>query len=246
MNTLTRVLIVTLGLVLLWQSIVTLFSLPSYILPSPILVFQALWHNLSLILHETSITLYETILGLLLGVLFGATAALLVATIQPIRHWLLPLLIIFQALPTFAIAPLLVIWFGYGVTSKIVTTMLIIFFPVTSSFFDGLRATPNSYLDLSKIMHASRLTTLRHIRIPAALPKLASGLRVATAAAPMGAVVGEWVGASKGLGFLMLNANARMQIPLMFACLITLLAMALILYFTVSTLLHRWIFWESH
>jgi putative hydroxymethylpyrimidine transport system permease protein len=119
-------------------------------------------------------------------------------------------------------------------TSKIVTAMIMIFFPIASSFFDGLKQTHQDWVDLAKTMNAKKWRFFWYIRIPAALPNLASGLRVATVAAPIGAIIGEWVGASQGLGFLMLNANARMQIDLMFACLVTLILFSLTLYFLVD------------
>jgi putative hydroxymethylpyrimidine transport system permease protein len=157
--------------------------------------------------------------------------------------WLMPVIVISQAIPTFAIAPLLVIWFGYGEASKVITAMTMIFFPITSSFYDGLRRTPRAWLDLAASMGASSWSILWHIRIPSALPNLASGLRVATAIAPIGAIIGEWVGSSHGLGFLMLNANGRLEIDLMFAALFSITLITLILYYTVDHLLRRFIFW---
>jgi putative hydroxymethylpyrimidine transport system permease protein len=156
----------------------------------------------------------------------------------------MPVLVISQAIPVFALAPLLVLWLGYGMGSKIAMAVLIIFFPVTAAFYDGLRRTEPQWLELARVMDAPLLSVLRQIRIPAALPAFASGLRVATAVAPIGAVVGEWVGSSAGLGFYMLHANARMQIDMMFAALALLAAMALVLYFIVDAGLRRLIFWQ--
>ena len=144
------------------------------------------------------------------------------------------MLVISQAIPVFALAPVLVLWLGYGMASKVAMASLIIFFPVATSFYDGLRRTEPGWLDLARTMNASRWSALRRVRIPAALPSLASGLRVAAAVAPIGAVVGEWVGSSAGLGHLMLHANARLQVDLMFAALGTLALMALALYFAVD------------
>lgn len=240
----SRNLILLLITLVLWQLIVWLWHFPSYILPGPWQVFITWQQQFGLICQQAVPTILETLLGLFFGVLFGICTALLMAWIKPVRHWLLPLLIISQAIPTFAIAPLLVVWFGYGMAAKIITTMIMLFFPVTSSFYDGLRQTPNAWLDLAKTMHASRFRTLIHLQIPAALPTLASGIRVASTIAPIGAVIGEWVGAAKGLGFLMLNANARLQIDLMFAAMFTIMILALLLYFSVDKLLRYFIDWE--
>lgn len=240
-----RGLTVFIGFILIWQAIVIVFQLPNYILPGPWLVFKTWYLQFNLLFQQTIPTFIETLLGLFFGSLIGIITAILMSYIPPVRKWVMPLLLVSQALPTFAIAPLLVIWFGYGLSSKIVTTILMLFFPVTSAFFDGLRRTDPAWLDLAHTMNASRWKILWHIRIPAALPALATGLRVATAIAPIGAVIGEWVGASSGLGFLMLNANARMQIDLMFAALFNIILMSLILYFIVDKLLRFAISWQS-
>jgi putative hydroxymethylpyrimidine transport system permease protein len=186
------------------------------------------------ILGHAARTAGEILLGLVLGTGLGSTSALLMTYFRPARLWLLPVLVVSQAIPVFALAPLLVLWFGYGIGSKVAMATLIIFFPVTAAFYDGLRRTEPGWLDLAQTMNASRWAVLRHIRVPAALPALASGLRVATAVAPIGAIVGEWVGSSAGLGYLMLHANARMQVDVMFAALATLAVLAVTLYFAVD------------
>ncbi len=245
MNAFTRGIILTIGLILLWESLVTLLQIPSYILPSPVQVFKSWYTHRSLLISEAITTITETFLGLMLGTLFGCITALSMAFFRPATLWLLPILLISQAIPTFAIAPLLVIWLGYGMSSKIATTILMLFFPITSAFFDGLRRTELGWLDLAKTMQANKWSVFWHIRIPAALPSLASGLRVATAIAPIGAIVGEWVGASKGLGYLMLNSNERMQIDLMFAALLTLIVFSLTLYFSMDKILRKLIPWQQ-
>jgi putative hydroxymethylpyrimidine transport system permease protein len=239
-----RSIVIVLSFFLTWQLIITLFKLPTYILPTPLEVLQICYHRFALILLETKITFIETLVGLLLGTLLGCITALTMAFFRPFSFWLFPILVVSQAIPTFAIAPLLVIWFGFGMTSKIVTTMIMIFFPITSAFYDGLRRTESGWVDLAKTMNAKKWRFFWYIRIPQALPNLASGLRIATAIAPIGAVVGEWVGASRGLGFLMLNANARMQIDLMFAGLFALITLSLFLYFIVDKSLKKMVAWS--
>ncbi|MSP53407.1 MAG: ABC transporter permease [Gammaproteobacteria bacterium] len=221
-----------------------MFKLPDYILPTPLAVMYTWIANFSLIWQQTQPTLAETLLGLFFGALTGIISALLLAMFKPARLWLIPVLVISQAIPTFAIAPLLVVWFGYGEASKVITATIMIFFPVTTAFYDGLRRTPLAWLDLAKTMRANRWAILWHIRIPAALPALASGLRVATALAPIGAIIGEWVGSSHGLGFLMLNANGRMQITLMFAALFSITMLSLALYYTMDWILNKTITWK--
>lgn len=217
-----------------WQLLVYLEQLPPYILPSPYQVAHTMVANWSILLAQTWPTAIESVAGLLLAVVIGMLSAMLFIYIPVVRNWLLPSLIISQALPTFAIAPLLVLWLGYGLASKIITIMIMLFFPVTTTFYDGLSRVEVAWLDLAQTLQANRWATLRYIVLPASLPALASGLRLAAVGAPLGAVIGEWVGASQGLGYLMLNANARLQVDMMFAALICLIILALVLFLIVD------------
>ena len=226
-----------------WQFLVTITSIPAYILPTPTSVIGATISNVDTIWAHAIITFIEMISGLIIGTILGSFSALILCYYRPMRQWLMPILVISQAIPVFALAPILVLWLGYGMISKVAMAVLIIYFPVTAAFFDGLKNTNHGYVDLSHTMGASKRSTLIHIKVPAALPAFASGLRVATAMAPIGAIVGEWVGSSEGLGYLMLHANGRMQIDVMFAALLVLAVMSITLYYTVDTSLKRILFW---
>jgi putative hydroxymethylpyrimidine transport system permease protein len=239
-----RPLILLCGLLLLWQALVSLTGVPPYILPGPLPVMRALLtHGPTLVPHLAT-TLTEILLGLLLGTLLGTSTALAMIVSPLLKRWMLPILVVSQAIPVFALAPVLVLWFGYGMGSKIAMAVLIIYFPVTGSFYGGMQRTDPDLLELARIMGARPLAVLRTIVIPQALPAFASGVRVATAVAPIGAVVGEWVGSSAGLGFYMLHANGRMQIDLMFAALTLLATASLLLYFCVDRLLDRLVYWQ--
>lgn len=239
-----RALVTVAVLLAAWQTLVWLTGVPHYILPGPIRVVTTLAQQAELIAGHTLVTLAEILLGLLCGVVLGSASALVMTYFRPARRWLMPVLVISQAVPVFALAPLLVLWLGYGIASKVAMATLIIYFPVTATFYDGLRRTDPGWLDLARTMGASRWTLLRHVRLPAALPAFASGLRVAAAVTPIGAVVGEWVGASAGLGYLMMHANGRMQVDLMFAALFVLAAMAVGVYFAVDAALRRALPWQ--
>ncbi|MFZ7255243.1 ABC transporter permease [Avibacterium avium] len=245
-QSLFRALIMTLFFALCWQGVISIFAIPHYLLPEPVAVLNEVSSQWALLFMHAKITLWEILLGLVLGFLFGLLSALLLASSQTLSAFLLPILIASQAIPVFAIAPLLVLWFGYGIASKIAMTILIIYFPVTAACYDGLRNTPKQWLELAQTMGISSRQLLFKVRLPAALPALASGLRIAVSVAPIGAIVGEWVGSSQGLGYLMLQANARIQISLMFAALFILVVIALLLYFVIDKLLHRIIPWVCH
>ena len=240
-----RLIAIAAVLIIVWQVTVLLTGAPPYILPGPLRVAEAAVAHSGPLFDHAMTTLFEIIGGLLLGTLLGAMSALSMIASLSLKRWLLPVLVISQAIPVFAIAPLLVLWLGFGMSSKIAMAVLIIFFPVTAAFYDGLRSTDPEWLELAHVMNAKPFAIIRHIRMPAALPAFASGLRVATAVAPIGAIVGEWVGSSKGLGFYMLHANARMQIDVMFAALVVLAIVSLTLYFTVDRAMIKIVYWQK-
>ena len=230
------------GLLLVWW-LVTRSGIPAFLLPSPSAVAGALWLNRAYLGWHTLVTLSEIVSGLLLGVLLGVVLALCMIISPQLQRWLMPLVLTSQAIPVFALAPLLVLWFGFGMSAKVMMAVLVIFFPVTSAFFDGLRRVNHDYLDLARTMGASFGAQLRHVRLMAALPALGSGLRMAAAVAPIGAIIGEWVGSAEGLGYVMLNANARLQTDICFAALFILVLLTVLLWLAVDAFLHRLIDW---
>jgi len=167
---LLRGAVIFLGLVVAWQALVSLTGVESFILPGPLAVARALASRWSQLAEHAGVTILEILLGLAFGSLLGASSALLIAAFRPARQWLLPVLVVSQAIPVFALAPLLVLWFGYGLASKVAMATLIIYFPVTAAFYDGLKRTEPGWLDLARTMGGSRLAVLRVIRIPAACP----------------------------------------------------------------------------
>ncbi|WP_254655316.1 ABC transporter permease [Roseobacter sp. GAI101] len=219
---------------LLWQGVVWITGVPAFILPSPLRVAQAAIANRALIAENALVTATEVILGLMIGTVLGAITAVPLAGSARLHRVVMPLLIFTQAVPVFALAPILTLWLGYGVASKVVMAVLIIYFPVTSAFYDGLTRVPADILDMARTMGGTKGQIMRRIKIPHALPSLGTGLRLAAVYAPIGAVIGEWVGASKGLGYLMLLANGRAKTDLMFASLLALVVMTLLLHLAIT------------
>jgi putative hydroxymethylpyrimidine transport system permease protein len=195
-------------------------------LPPPARVFAALAARPELWQVHAVTTLTESVIGLVAGTLTGAALALVTSFLPPTRRVLLPVMVVSQAVPVFAMAPLLALWFGFGLASKIVMATIAIFFPVASAFADGLARTDPNLIDLGRLYRASRGQVVALLRVPSALPSLITGVRLAAVYAPIGALIGEWVGASSGLGYAMLFANARAQTDVMFAALFLLAAMA--------------------
>ena len=227
----------------IWQAVVSIGQMPRFILPGPLDVMWALIGNAGLIAENAVATIGEVLGGLILGCGVGIIAAIGLMMSPLAQRLVMPVMVFSQAIPIFALAPILTLWLGYGPASKIAVTVLMIFFPVTSTFFDGMRRTDSSLIDAAEILGAGRMAILFRIRIPSALPSLATGLSLAAVYAPIGAVVGEWVGASKGLGYLMLLANGRAKVDLMFASLFVLAAFTMLLHGTISHLARKLAAW---
>ncbi|MGP4128599.1 ABC transporter permease subunit [Pantoea tagorei] len=217
-------------------------GVPAFMLPSPQAVGQALRQQHALLAHHALYTLGEIALALLLGGGAGVLLAIAMAASPLLRRLLFPLVAASQTIPVFALAPLLVLWLGFGVASKVAVAALIVFFPLCLSLFDGLCRTPPGWLELAQTMNRSRLRLFLHVRWPAALPDFFSGLQMAAILAPVGVVIGEWVGASEGLGYLMMHASARLDTPLSFAALALLMLLALLLSGVVALLRRRFLY----
>ena len=223
----------------LWQGAVWLTGLPPYLLPGPVRVAAALWAGRAEIAAAAALTGGETLAGLALGAALGVGVALAMAAWRPVGRVLSPVLIVSQVIPVFALAPILTLWLGFGLAPKVAMVVLIVFVPVAQALYDGLMSPPAAQMDVARVMGAGRWAMLLHLRLPAALPRLASGLRLGAIYAPVGAVIGEWVGGARGLGALMIQANGRMKTDLMFAALIVVVALSLALYGLVGRALAR-------
>jgi putative hydroxymethylpyrimidine transport system permease protein len=222
-----------------WQAIVSVSGVPRFILPGPGLVAQALWDNAGLLWQNALWSAGNLGLGLAIGIVLGIETALLLALSRRARWLLRPMLVAAQAVPVFALAPVITLWLGYGMLSKIVTIALVTYFPIASALFDRLMALPTGLADLSRLSGASRWRETLLLRLPHAVPGLLSGLRLAVVYGPLAVLIGEWVGSSQGLGHLMLMANGRGQTALMFAALIVLACLSLCLWVIVEAL-SRW------
>lgn len=223
----------------LWQAVIWVTDVAPFILPSPIQVIEAIWTSRALLADHAVITMAEVLIGLALGAALGFVSAVALAASPVARALIRPILLFSQAVPVFALAPILTLWLGYGLWSKVTMALIIIYFPVTSSFFDALMRCNPDWIGMARVMKARPWRIMWHVRIPAALPGFASGLRLAAVYAPIGAIIGEWVGASKGLGYLMLLANGRAKTDLMFAALFVLAVFTVLLYSGVDKLCAR-------
>lgn len=232
---------------LLWWLLTRTSGLPAFILPPPSQVAVRFWQVLvdgSLLVHAST-TLLEVLLGLLFGTAFAVVLGYAIAKSRLFEQLLSPYLVATQAIPIVAIAPLLVIWFGPGMFSKVLICALIVFFPVLVNTVVGVRAVPRPLHDLMGSLHATPLQTLRYLEIPAALPILLGGLRIGATLSVIGAVVGELIGSDRGLGFLVSAARGQYDTALVFVAVFTLIAMALALYGFVAFLERKLLAWQE-
>jgi NitT/TauT family transport system permease protein len=232
---------------LIWWLVSRFAGLPAFILPSPLQVAVRFWKALldgSLLVH-TLTTLTEVLLGLLAGTAGAAVLGYAIARSRLFERLVSPYLVATQAIPIVAIAPLLVIWFGPGIFSKVLICALIVFFPVLVNTVVGLRAVPRPLHDLMRSLHATRGQILRMLEVPAALPVLLGGLRIGATLSVIGAVVGELVGSDQGLGFLVNVGRGQYDTALVFVAVFTLIALALALYGLVSFLERKLLTWQE-
>lgn len=207
---------------------------PNYLVPTPPQVWAVLTGEWDFLLRHTGITLWETVLGFVLAGLLGLVTAVLIAYSKTMEKAIYPIVLFAQVIPKIAIAPLLIVWFGFGLAPKVILAVLIAFFPVVISGVAGLRSTDPELLDLSATMGASPWQTFRKIRFPNALPHLMAGFKVAVTLAVVGAVVGEFVGANEGLGYVLLVANGNLDAALLFADLFLMSLIGIVLFVIVE------------
>jgi putative hydroxymethylpyrimidine transport system permease protein len=221
-----------LGLFLLaWQGLASLESVDDLLVASPVETAEALYDEFGLLSDNALVTLSEVLLGLAVAVPLGVLLAVGMHLVRPLRDAAYPLLVASQAIPIVVLAPIFVLAFDYGMGPKVAIVTLICFLPITVNLLDGLRSVPPELLKLMRSLGASRLRTLRSVELPAALPYLFSGLKIAATVSVIGAVFGEWAGADEGLGRLVLLANNQLQTPRVYAgtVLLTLMAVGLFL-----------------
>jgi NitT/TauT family transport system permease protein len=235
------------GIAVLWELLVRLGDIPPVVLPTPSSVLRELWMLFysGTIWPHLQLTMVEVVIGFALGSGAALVLGTLIALFRLVDRIVYPYLIALQAVPKVAIAPLLIIWFGFGIQSKVLMTAVIAFFPVLVNTVVGLKAAEQDKLDLMTSLEASRWKTFRYVRLPTALPFIFAGLDVASVLSVIGAIVGEFVGAKGGLGYLLLAYNANLKIASVFAVLVVLAAIGIALHVTVLIVQRRVMFWGS-
>lgn len=218
------------GLGVLWWAITAAELVEPYLVPSPGTTLEAMTSNAGYLWDNTLVTAYETLAGFVLAAVVGIAAAVLMVYSRTVERSLYPLLLFAQVIPKIAVAPLFVVWLGFGPSPKILVAVLMAFFPVVISAVAGLRSVDPEMLELVSTMGSKPLQTFTKVRLPAALPHIFSGLKVAVTLAVTGAVVGEFVGSNEGLGYVILQANGNVDTPMLFAGLIIMSLLGVLLF----------------
>lgn len=223
-------------IVAIWWGAVVGFDIDRFLLPSPADVFEAFTANPQYLLDQTWVTLVETVQGFALAIVIGVPIAMLIASSRLVEQMIYPILLAINAAPKVAIAPLLVVWMGFGQAPKVVMVVLLCFFPIVLSTTTGLRSTPSEFIDLAKSLRANPLQTFVKFRAPFALEQVFVGLKTAISLAVIGAVIAEFVGASEGLGYLIVQSGASADTPLAFVAIVLLALMSIVLFYALALL----------
>jgi NitT/TauT family transport system permease protein len=241
-------LLVLVAVLALWEGAVRVFHVPAIVVPPPSAVLVALWTGLSSgeWTEHLLVTLWEILAGFLLGSAWGLVLGFAIALFPTAERLLYPYVVAFQTVPKVAIAPIMVIWFGYGLSSKIIITATIAFFPLLANTITGLHAASREQIEMLQAYTASRAQIFRMVRLPGALPYIFTGLDIAIVLSVIGAIVGEFVGAQAGLGYLILQKNFNFDMAGTFAILVILSAIGTALHALVSFAHRRVVFWVDH
>ena len=215
------------AVLIFWEAAVRLFQIPLYVLPSPTEVLNALISDRLTLFSHSVITVAEALLGMGISLVLAVVLGILMDAFAPLRQVVYPILVVTQTVPMIVLAPILIIYLGFGLAPKILTVVLMCFFPIAVSFTDGMAQLEPEYLHLARSFGASRWTAYRLVKIPAAVPSLISGLKVAATYSVSGAVVGEWIGAQKGLGYYLLRVKNGYMLDKVFACVLVIIFLSL-------------------
>jgi len=230
----------------LWQFAIRFFEVKIYLAPAPSDIWPEIVERREALVEGALITLREVIAGFMVAVVLAIPSALLLTTFRVIERAVYPIIVFFQLIPKIAVAPLLLLWFGFGMSSKIVLVIVVCFFPLLVDSMTGFKSLNPRLLYLTKSMGASALQTLWHVRLPAAMPFIFSGLKISAVFATTAAIVGEMIGANSGLGYILLRGSGNLDTPLVFAALAAMSVIGIIFSYAVAAL--EWVVmpWQRH
>ncbi len=233
----------------LWYVIIWIFRFPEYVLPTPATVAGILWKDAGLLFEHARMTVFETAIGFALALVIGIVVALVLHTSRTVRYLAYPHLVLLQAVPLIAVAPIVLVWFGFGPLAKILVVAFVCFFPIAVNAFEGFRSVDPLYRELLDTFEASRWDRYRHLYIPASVPGILSGAKIAATYSVLGAVIGEWLGGSVGIGVYMTRAQRSFRNDRLFAAIVLVMVLSLGLFKIVEWVGERltpWMRRQSH
>ncbi|HNX00187.1 MAG TPA: ABC transporter permease [Candidatus Cloacimonadota bacterium] len=233
-------------LLFIWKAITQTGKIDKWILPSPNEIFSAFHNSFTLLMSHAAATLTETILGMIIAIILGILIASILEQITFLKYMIYPFLIISQTIPIISIAPLLIIWFGFGIKAKVFIVALVCFFPITINLLDGFRTIDPEQLKLLKTMGASSWKLFQKVKMPSSMPFLFSGLKIAATYSVMSAIIGEWLGAAKGLGIYMTRASHSYLTANVFAAILMIILMSFAFYLIIELLERILIPWHYY
>ncbi len=231
-------------LLVIWHWLSARATIAFWILPSPLNVIKVFGEKMPLIWHHLKPTMLASITGLLISIVIGSLVAIAMDASKVFRQILYPYLVISQTVPIIAVAPLIIIWFGYGVSAKIFTVVLVCFFPIALGLFEGFQQVQIDQIRLMKALGASPYKCFRYLKLPSGLPGFFTGLKLAATYSVMGAVIGEWLGGSAGLGIYMTRATKSFQTAEVFAVILVIIALSMTLFGIVAALDRIFLGWR--
>lgn len=232
-------------LILLWEVYVRVAHVPAYLVPAPSAILTRMLTSRAVLMKHGWVTLIEVLAGFAGGIIMGGILAIAIVYSPLVERTLYPLIVASQAVPKIAIAPLFILWFGFGLWPKVVVTILLTFFPIVVATADGLMSVDRNLINLLRSVHAPEWVIFTKVRLPNALPPIMTGLKIAITLAVVGAVVGEWVGADSGLGYLLQYANTQLDSTLLFSALMYLVIIGIVLYVAVEWLERKLLPWQE-
>ncbi|KHD36144.1 ABC transporter permease [Clostridium acetobutylicum] len=232
------------AVIILWQLIVDFRKIPEYVIPSPKDICLTLISEFGTIMQNTKVTIYESLVGFFIAIIFAFILAIIMDSFQIIRKALYPIIVISQTIPTIAIAPLFIIWFGFGPLPKIIVVVITCFFPIVISLIDGFEKIDKDYINLFRSMKASRIQIFYHLKLPSAMVNLFSGIKIACTYMIMAAVIGEWLGGDGGIGVYMVRAKNAYALDKVFASIVVIVIISIVLIYIVDFIGKRIIHWK--
>lgn len=234
-----------LGILIIWEVFVLVLSVPEYLLPAPSKILSEIITDFDSLLKHTGITILEAVIGFLIGNILGFITAMIFVHSKTIEKGFYPYAIALKTTPILAMAPLLILWFGTGISSKIIASAIVCFFPILVNTVKGLKTIDSEYLDLLKSFSAKKYQIFTKLRLPNSLPYIFSALKISTGLAVVGAIVGEFVGAKEGIGFIILTSTYHLETVKMFAAIIMSALGGMLFFWIVGLIEKKVIFWQK-